>query len=211
MRKLIIYIYMLLIPLSLVSCKDKNQIHIDPKSHYIKLDSHDELINFMKTTSNAKLENGGGLDVELPDYKFDGVIRKEYVAKGLCSCDSHSTDDHEALCTDFNLLSYVIYCYTEENNCFIISVDSYAKDVELEMEELYPREYNDNNEIKTYAGVILGKKDEQKIPAVIFECHTYDDGVYEKDNLKDVPSVYTLEEAEYWYNIVYNTLKEYHS
>lgn len=81
----------------------------------------------------------------------------------------------------------------------------------MEIEELYPHEYNENNEIKTYAGAILSKKDEQKIPAVIFECHTYDDGVYEKDNLKDVPSVYTQEEAKYWYNVVYNTLKEYHS
>lgn len=207
MIKLLISLFMLI--LTLTSCKKEQDIHIDPKSHYVELDTHNDLLEFMKTANNKPTNELVPIDKELPDYQFEGVIKKEYVVEGYCSCSEHKKDDHKYLCANFDAQAYLIYCYTEENNRFFINIKSSLTENKITKKEFHGITVLDDA-IPKSVGSICTNIDigYDRVLANIY-WHAETDKEWNTDYLYNYPSVYTEEEAINYYEIIYNEFMKY--
>lgn len=198
MIKVLIALFVLV--LSLVSCKNKDNDNDIPYSsppnygyeHYIEFDSYDDLSNYVRLIKgiyNQSLIN---------DYHFSDVKQMKYFVSGRCRCNDHTSDDHKTLCSKFTLYKYFVYCYTEENNCFILEYQNFFDNIDLEIQKLNPL-VDDNEQAESYSGVIEGKDNHSS--RVIFRCLAKENGFFE-NKFYNVRSVYTYEEANLWYDIV---------
>lgn len=193
-----VLISLLVMILSLTGCKsvDVNYAYGPTKGedYYIEFDNYDNLASYINSLYEGKYS-----DKLIKDYQFGGVIKKKYVITGMCRCDgSHSLDDHKSLCPYFSVYKYLEYCYTDENNCFILEYRNFLDKLDLEIYKLNP--YLDaNGEADSYFGLINGKSNPNS--SVIFRCYAKENIVSE-DELYNVRSVYTQEEANSLYDLV---------
>lgn len=209
MKNVFTLFLMMLSMFILISCKDEPQDNnnIGEIRRVYKYNYED----YKESCENANDKYFGErnyLNVALPDYNFDGVVKKTYELKTICTCnDEEKVNDNTSNCANYYIRKVRIYCYTDEKNAFILEFQDKLDFNTIITDGLKKR--NIDGEISYFASFSCS------FGAGCFNFIAYqspDEKTYEINDTAygSYISNYTEKDIKYWYDLTFNTMKEYH-
>lgn len=214
MKKILILVFTLFSVLILTGCKD------DPLpgergsgTRYVYKYSYDDYKELCDNSKDYFHGDGRDLTEPIPDYQFEGVVKKVYEIPTLCSCTKEERPgDNKTTCPNYIYRGTVtLYCYTDENNAFMLSFkEPMDLNFAVDRDNDFTRYEESNGEVHYMATIVAGARGSVKY---IFNAYqTTEEKTYHVDDtsLGTHTSNYTEEEIKYWFDLTFNTMKEYH-
>lgn len=212
MKKILILVFTLFSLFVLVGCQEEpipgergGGIRYVYKYNY---EDYKELCD----NSDGFYDEQGGRYEAIPDYQFEGVVKKVYEVATICTCtDEERPDDNISNCPNYRYNNVTIYCYTDEKNAFLLT---YYDKMELNFwiyDDLYtyPIDALDGN--VRYIAEIFGG-DYKRSKYTFCSDQTTEEKLYKIGDASfgTYTADYTEEEIKYWFDLTFNTMKEYH-
>lgn len=198
MFKLLVALFLLV--LSLSGCNENNgkdwSKEKGNQNFYIIIESYEELEEYMNDYLNT--------ESYIPNVTIDAVTDIKYLLRGTCMCREVTREEethegnHSIKCPNFHLSSLNIYCYIDENKCFELGISKKLKETNIKKDIIYEDKNSGSSSVN-----YIGSYGE----VTIFMYGSQNDNCSEYE--LSVEGIFTKEEAEYWYNLVYEVLENY--
>lgn len=153
--------------------------------------------------------DGRDLTEPIPDYQFEGVVKKVYEVATICSCTKEERpDDNISNCPNYRYNNVTIYWYTDENNAFRLSFYEpmnlnfwIYSDLQL---------FEHVNGVPHYMAQSVGGGRSLRYIFDAFQTTEKQTFFINDSSYGTYTADYTEEEIKYWFDLTFNTMKEYH-
>ena len=212
MKKLLILVFTLFSILALNGCKadKKPGTHLTGTRYVYKYSYEDykELCDFSIDKYDA---DGRDFSKPIPDYQFEGVVKKVYeiVTTNSCIKEGHPIDNTTTCPTCIYDGRVTLYCYTDENNAFKLAFYE-PMDLNFYVAENGLQKFEEVDGSPYYMANIFSRN--HSLRYVFHVDLTTEAKTYHVENasLGTYTANYTEEEIKYWYDLTFNTMKEDH-
>lgn len=180
-------------------------------TRYVYKYSYDDYKELCDNSKDYFHGDGRDLTEPIPDYQFEGVVKKVYEVATLCSCTKEERpDDNKTTCPNYIYRGAVtLYCYTDENNAFMLSF-SEPMDLIFGGGENPLQTIKDENGIPHYMAQIRGRGGSMRYSFYVHPTTEEKTFWINDPSYGTYTSNYTEEEMKYWFDLTFNTMKEYH-